>query len=116
MLFYTSLARVTSLSDSQFHRLVCELGLPKTTILKKSTQVLWIFSTLLFKNYMYALRFNKTAVSARMVMFFSRMRSLRGLHHLFHLPVNGQRSKTNANTQRRKGPHKKRTAVKLKKK
>jgi ribosomal protein S13 len=35
-----------------------------------------------------------------MISFFIRLRIIQGIRHLFRLPVRGQRSKTNANTQR----------------
>lgn len=79
------------------------MGWPRAVILKKRTKVRRQLGRLLFRTYVLRLAKEKNGLEKISLFFSNQVRTLRSYRHLFHLPVNGQRSKTNANTQRKKG-------------
>ena len=107
MIFGSILRNINSLSSDQVSRILCGLRVPKHAIIKKQASVLQGMATLFFRSFLYNIKIHKNVKEKQMISLFKQLRGIRGLHHLFHLPVNGQRSHTNARTQKKKSKHKK---------
>lgn len=100
MLLFTLLSCSSKTSLFFFERFVVLSRVSKYVLLKKRSFLIKIVTSFFFKKILQLFGRLKTSFKSHL-LFLLRIKTISGMRHIFNLPVNGQRSKTNANTRRR---------------
>ena len=103
MLFYSLLHRYLKLSDYRFHRLLCRYKYPKNALPFNDRSIADDIKMHVFRFFINSINKKRFLFVNTRIRSFIKLKTVKGFCHLFHLPVKGQRSKTNARTQKRKG-------------
>ena len=98
MIFYSLVYRSFNMNINQYLKLICKLRLPLNSFSNRSFKT--VFSNIYCQKLFFS--FLKKSEQKKDIDLLMRLKVLRGWYHLFCLPVRGQRSKTNARTQRLK--------------
>jgi len=103
MLFYSLLFSTIKISYFRYQRLLCRYKYPKHVLPIKKMQIAQDVYTELFKLIIHSLNRKRFTFVNKRIASLIQLKTFEGFRHLFHLPVHGQRSKTNAQTQKKKG-------------
>lgn len=110
---FDSLQKIFGIGGNKAKQIICSLGLTKNVCLKNINYSQQLKLDKIMVHYVHGFRAKRNKLNS--ITFLQENKSYRGVRHSYFLSVRGQRTKTNAKTQRNKKNKKNTKKEKIKK-